>query len=234
MANSFWAIEGAALEPYYSSDIFTEAGVQEQLDIINGYMAAIDEMRTELAFLKGFSTLEEFDYWLYERWGYLNDVLDYFDYDDLQLKIDIKEGAWYTPETITSFCGEEVANPIGNATDGNMQSYWEHAFDHEHEVIWDIRGYIKQITKLEMRAGNNDRSKLTNLDIHIATTIAGLADDDNLVADAINITSSGGWIDVPFLSRLGRYIKFSGFGSIEASNEVRVQEIRVWVTPRSR
>ncbi len=158
------------------------------------------------------------------------DRLDYFSYEKRDHVLVVADGGWFTPIAVESVCGEEAGHEAILSIDGQNNTYWEHTADEAHDIIWQLRDYTKTIDKLEVRIGSSSRNLLTGIDIYIANLVDGLDSPNNLVASGVDLVSPNSWEEIDFVGRkTGQYIRFTGFGSQHASNEVRIQEIRAWV-----
>lgn len=230
MARRFYEPVNGDLQLWSDPNIFVEAELQEQLDIIEEYRALSYEAREELAPRLNYTSVEEFDDDLDDQRERLSNLLDFFNYEDDSLTITIKDGAWFTPIAVQAVCGEEVDHEAILSIDGFNNTYWEHRTDEAHEITWQLRDYNKRIAGLEVRLGNNIRTQLTNLDVYVSKKISGLTKPENLVATGVNLTTPDAWNQISFSHKaMGKYIRFTGFGSVHSGNVVRIQEVRAWV-----
>ncbi len=211
---------------------FVKTELEAELVGIEQYQGYDDTIRTILAQCMGFSDLQAFDDDLTTKRTRLKDLIDFYDYSNTTVELNVKDGAWFTPVAVESVCGEEIGHEAILTIDELNNTYWEHTDDEEHEIIWQLRDYTKRIAKLQVRIGSSSRNLLTGLDVYIANTIEGLSNVSNRVIENGSLTVPNSWEELEWgpSKKNGQYIKFVGFGSQHASNEVRIQEIQVWVT----
>jgi len=233
MAKRYYQPLGGDLALWNNPDeVYVRTELEIEVAAIEEIMSLNDVARKLISECEGSPTLEIFDIELARRRSELKNLIDFFDYDNTQLSFNVKDGKWFTPIAIEDVCGEEVGHEAILTLDGLNNTYWQHDVDEAHQITWQLRDYKKRISKIELRVGSSSRNLLTDLDVYISNTIVGLDNENNRVITGANITTPSAWVEIPFdgASKVnGQYIRFTGFGSQHASNQVRIQEIRAWV-----
>ncbi len=209
--------------------VFVRADLEDELAATEEIMALSDDARTLLA---GPGGLEAYDESLELNKERLSNLIDFFDYSNTVLNLNVKDGAWFTPVAIESVCGEDTGQEAILTIDGQTNTYWEHDVDEQHNIIWQLRDYTKRIVKLQVRVGGSGRNLLTGLDVHIADNVADLSNVGSRVIENGSLTVPNSWEELTWgpSKKNGKYIKFADFQSQHANNYVRIQEIQAWVT----
>ncbi len=208
---------------------FVRADLEDELAAIEEIMALSDDARAILAGSEGL--LAAYDQRLEDIKERLANLIDFFDYSNTPVTLNVKDGAWYTPVAVQSFCGEDIGQEAILTIDGQTNTYWQHDVDEQHNIVWQLRDYTKRIAKLEVRVGGSGRNLLTGLDVYIANTIDGLASTGNRVIEGGSLVVPNSWEELSWgpSKANGQYIRFADFQSQHANNYVRIQEIRAWV-----
>ncbi|MCP4900200.1 MAG: hypothetical protein GY906_24780 [bacterium] len=212
-------------------NLFVKTNLEAELAVIEELRGLSNETRTFVALSQRYPSLETYDeFHLDASRTRLKNLIDFFDYDNEPLNLNVKEGAWFTPLWVEDFCGEEVGDEAALSIDGQNNTWWQHNVDHAHEITWRLRDYKKRMSKMEVRVQSSSRHKLTDVDIYIADTVAGLTNPNNLVLSGVNLILTNAWEEIDFGSkRNGQYIRFTGFGSQHGNNEVRIADVRMRV-----
>lgn len=230
---------GEGLRLYIDPQEFDRASDQAALAAIQEVEAASDNIRAEIGLCRGFGTLEDFDAKLEkDRWDLL-DRLDYYDYDNRRESFNVRDGAWFTPEAVESFCGEEAGNEAALTIDGVNNTDWRHDVDERHSITFRLRGYPKKVSKLRLRYGASEpvREQLQNLDIRISRGLANIDDPVNLREQRLNpvwpVGAGATWVEIVLSSKVvqARYIKLE-FDTAHGGNQAQMREIGVWVETR--
>lgn len=229
MPTRFYEPVAGDLKLWADPDTFVEEDLQAELDELLELQALSEEARdlTNCPEL----TRDDFDTFILSKIDMLKDILDFFNYDNKPLALNVKDGIWFTPIAIESVCGEEPGQEATLTIDGFNNTYWEDRTDEPHNIIWQLRDYKKRMSKLRVRVGSSSRNLLTGVDIYIADTVGALDNPGRLVVSGLDLVVPNSWEEIDLGSKWnGRYIRFTGFGSTHASNQVRIQEIQAWVT----
>ncbi len=231
MATRYYEPSSIDLRLWSDPALFVKADLEAELVVIEQYRGYDDTVRGIIAQCSGFDDLQAFDDNLTAQRTRLKDLIDFFDYSNVMVNLNTKDGAWFTPDAVEAVCGEETGHEAILTIDGETATYWEHTDDEEHHITWELRDYIKRIQKLQVRIGSSTRNLLTDLDIYASGTLSEIDNINNRIFTGINFTVNNTWEELVLISKKNiRYIKFVGFGSQHASNEVRIQEIQAWVT----
>ncbi|MCP4900882.1 MAG: hypothetical protein GY906_28275, partial [bacterium] len=219
MATRYYEPSSGDIVLWSDPALFVKADLEAELVPIEQYQSYDDTIRTILAQCLGFEDLQDFDDDLTAKRTRLKDLIDFFDYSNVMVNLNTKDGAWFTPDAVEDVCGEEVSHEADLTIDGQTNTYWEHADDEEHHITWELRDYMKRIQKLQVRIGSSDRNLLTDLDIYASGTLAEIDNINNRIFTGINFTTNNTWEELVLISKKNiRYIKFVGFGSQHASN----------------
>ncbi len=228
MTTRYYEPVGIDLKLWADPKDFVQAELENELSAVEEIQTLSDNART---YLSGPDGLEAYDASLEIQRVRAANLVDFFDYSNTMINLNVKDGAWFTPVAVQAACGEEVGHEAILTIDGQTNTYWQHSANEAHEITWQLRDYTKRMAKLEVRIGSSSRNLLTDIDIYIADSIDGLDSPTNLVVSGVNLTTPNSWEEIDFVSKQnGRYIRFTGFGSQHAANEVRIQEVRAWVT----
>ncbi len=208
---------------------YVRADLEDELAAIEEIMALSDDARIILA--GGEAFLDAYDQNLEDMRERVANLVDFFDYSNTVVNLNVKDGAWYTPVAVESFCGEDVGREAIFTIDGQTNTYWEHDVDEQHDIIWQLRDYTKRIAKLQVRVGSSSRNLLTGLDVYIANTIDGLTSTGNRVIENGSLVVPNSWEELSWgpSKQNGQYIRFADFQSQHPDNYIRIQEIQAWV-----
>ncbi len=208
-------------------ETFIQADLEGELSVIEELIALSDAARTSLA---GPGGLEAYDASLDIIRSRLKDILDFFDYPTRIADFDVADGDWFIPVAIEDKCGEESGQEAVNAIDGNTTTFWQHNTDEEHQITFQLRDYSKRASKVRLYRGTNPRSALTNLTIQMANSIGGLSSPSNEAVTGASISVDDAWNEIEFTTeQIGKFVRLTGFDSLNANNQVRIREIEVWV-----
>lgn len=240
MAKRFYSevTAGTDLGIFDDPPIYNKTTDETLLALVVEQQALSDNIRTLLAACGGRS-LEEYDAYLEDRFDELSERIDYYDYTTIVKNITVMDGAWYTPDSVHSFCGETGTDVVGNSIDGANNTVWKHSVNERHSVIYKLRDYPKKISKIRFRYNASEPviERLSNLDVHAAKHPANLDDPENILETGINIiwpTGQGAtWVEHTLATKKNRatYIKLL-FDTAHANNTSQVREFDVWVETR--
>ncbi|MGI9484337.1 MAG: hypothetical protein ACR2RF_00325 [Geminicoccaceae bacterium] len=232
---------GQVLEINRDLNQFTKTNDQDRLNAITVIQGMTDAERTAIMSDFGFNQLEDFDQFLEreEEWP-LRDRLDWYDYDDKTVQFTAKDGAWFSPEAVESFCGEETGQEATLSINGVNSDFWRHSTNHQHTIVYRLRGYPKKISRVRFRygAGESARERLNNMDVHASRGLAAIDNAANILETSINITWPVGageaWVEHILASKSPRcrYIKLVIDDTDNANNQVQIREFEVWVETR--
>lgn len=204
---------------------------------IRGLAASI---RTRLGACGGFS-LSEYDDYLEEQFEDLSERLDYYDYATTTKNITVLDGAWFSPDAVESFGGEDVGNEATRSIDGMNNTFWRDSVNHQHHIIYQLRDHTKKISKIRFRYGASEsaRERLNNMDVHSSKVIEKIDDEENILETGINISWPTGagevWVEHTLATKKhsARYVKLVIDDTDNGSNHVQIREFEVWVEPRN-
>lgn len=223
----FYEPQSGDLALWKDPGLYVKVDLEAELAALEELIALSPEAR---ALANGELDREDWDEWSDQQRTRLKDLIDFFDYENKNLSLNVKDGADFTPVAVESFCGEEVGQEADLTIDGLNNTFWEHREDHVHDIVWQLRDYKKRMESLEVRIGSSVRNLLTGVDIYIADNIPALSQPNRLVASGVDFVVPNSWETVDFGSKWnGKWIRFANFGSQHASNEIRIQEIKVRV-----
>ena len=233
-------VGGNDLNLFIDPQAFNKTIDTNQLSIITELQSLSDDARTEFALCKGSGSLVDFDSQLQDEEWEIRDRLDYYSlYSNRVQNITVRDGAWFTPDSVDSFCGESGANVVGNSIDGSNSTFWRHSVDERHSVIYLLRGYPKKVSKIRFRYNSTEpvTEQLSNLDVHAAKNLVNIDDAENILETGINIAWPVGQGSVFVEHTLAqkknkaRYIKLL-FDTAHASNTSQIREFSVFVETR--
>lgn len=217
---------------------FTKAQDQGDLDVITDIQALPDATRQAIA---GASVdLAEYDQQLEDQEHVLRDRLDYYDYVTRIDQRTVADGEWFSPDSVDSFCGEEVGQEADRAIDGDDDTFWRHATNETHILTFKLRDYPKKIERFRLRygAGESARERLNDITIKAAKGLANLDNPENTLETGINIAWPVGagltWVEHTLASKKlkARYIKLEIGNTDNAQNQAQIREFQVWVGTR--
>ncbi len=207
----------------------TAVELQDEVDAYGDIQALDDDAITIL--IEGTPlTVEMYREMIQQEIDQRKDLIDFFDYEKTDVVLSVADADWFTPVSVEDFCGEEVGHEAVLTIDELNNTYWQHDTDHEHEITWKLREYKKRISKLQVRVGSSSRNLLTDVDVYIADDVALLGTPGALVT-TFDLTVPNSWEEVTWGpgKKNGRWIRFAGFKSQHANNEVRIQEVQMRV-----
>ena len=231
---------GNDLNLFIDPQAFNKTIDTDRLNVIMELQALSDDARTTVALLANAASLDDYDAALQDEEWEIRDRLDYYSlYSNHTQNITVRDGAWFTPDSVDSFCGESGANVVGNSIDGINSTFWRHATDERHSVIYQLRGYPKKISKIRFRYNSTEpvTEQLSNLDVHAAKNVAKIDDAENILETGINIvwpTGAGSvWVEHVLAQKKAnaRFVKLL-FDTAHASNTSQVREFAVFVETR--
>lgn len=226
---------GTQLQTLSEATLYDEAADTARLADVTAIQALTTAERTAVASLQGL-TLAAYDTLLEGEEWVLRDRLDYYAYDNKT--VNVRDGAWFTPEAVESFSGEHVTNVATNSIDGNNTTIWQDFTTATHQITYRLRGYPKRIERVRFRYGTAEpaRERLTNLVIKASRDLSQIDAPNNTLDTGVNPTwPAGGGVDVEHVLATAksnaRYVKLE-FDTEDASNNAQVREFSVWVTTR--
>lgn len=231
---------GVDLDLLTDPERFNKTIDTDRLSVITELQGLSVTARTQIAPPLGHTDLAGFDAALQdEQWG-IQDRLDYYSlYSNRTQNFTVRDGAWFTPDSVNSFCGETGGNVVGNSIDGSNSTFWRHSVDERHSVIYQLRGYPKKISKIRFRYNSTEpvTEQLSNMDVHAAKNVANIDDAENILETGINITwpVGQGSIFVEHTLALkkanARFVKLL-FDTAHATNTSQIREFAVFVETR--
>ncbi len=120
MAIRYYEPVSGDLKLWSDPTVFVKTDLQDELAAIEDVQALNDNARTFLAGPGGLVAYEESLEIMRER---LENLIDFFDYSNTVLELDIKDGAWFTPDLVESVLGEDPGNEAVNSIDGNPATF---------------------------------------------------------------------------------------------------------------
>lgn len=230
MAQRLYELVSGDLKLWADPKNFVKADLEDEVADLEFLMAQSDLVREKLGNCAGFATLEAYDAYLDIEWSRKKDIIDYFDYSDRVVTLDVQDGAWFSPESIVDVCGERVGNEAIYSIDGDTGTFWQDDTDEPHQITFNLRDYAKKISKARIYRGANARSALDNLTIQVANSIPGLDNPANEAVTGVSISTDDAWNEIEFTTKqIGEIIRLTDFGSANALNESRIREIEFWV-----
>lgn len=230
---------GDDLNLFVDPESFNQTIDTNRLAVITEFQNLSDIARLELAGDAG-EPLSVYDEMLEEEEWELRDRLDYYDlYSNRVENVTVRDGAWFTPDAVESFCGEDVGEEAVQSIDGVNSTKWKHTADERHSIIYLLRSYPKKISKIRFRYNATEpvTEQLANVDVHAAKNLAKIDDAENILETGINITWPIGqgaiWVEHTLANKKAnaRYIKLL-MDTAHASNTLQMREFAVWVETR--
>lgn len=209
---------------------FVKADLEVEVVELEFLIDQEDPVRLRLGNCAGFQTLEEYDAYLDSEWSRKKDIIDFFDYDTKVVNLTVKNGEWFSPILIEDVCGERVGNEAIYSIDGDTGTFWQDDTNEEHQITFKLREYSKRISKIRLWLDSNVRSQLTDITIQAANSVPGLDNPSNEAITGVNVSTPDAWNEIDFTTeQIGKFIRLTGFGSLNAVNQVRIREIEAWV-----
>lgn len=225
---------GDQLRLYIDPEEYSEANDQAALAEIQEIEALSDNVRAQLGLCNGFGNLADYDEHLEEKRFEIEDRLDYYSYDNRTETLNVRDGAWFSPEAIESFCGEDGSDPAANSIDGNNSSVWRHSANERHSIVYRLRSYPKKITRVRFRFNVSLPviEQMVNLDIRAAKALSQIDEPRNLLEQGLNIDWGlvGGWVEHTLATPKfnARYIKLEfDTNQVNGHGQIREFEVRV-------
>lgn len=219
---------------------YNEALDNSELDVITQFQGLDDDARSVSAGCRGIS-LEQYDDALREEKDIILDRLDYYSlYSNRTQQLTVRDGAWFTPDSVEDFGSEDLGFPAINTIDDVNNTFWKHdTLNHKHFITWKLRDYPKKASKIRLRYGasENAQERLTNITIKAAKAVANIDEPGNeLLIDFVPTWPTGAgatWFEIEFTSKInrGRFFKME-FDTEQVDNKARVREIDIWVETR--
>lgn len=238
MAKRLWLPQASNTELLTKTDgsLFKKVDDDARILVIDDFQALGTATRTALAEALGYADLATFDAALEaEEWEIL-DRLDYYStYDTRTDNLTVADGAWFTPEAVESFCGEETGEEATLSVDGVNTTFWSHVQDHQHSIVYRLRGYPKKISKIRIRYGGSAAvERLNNMDVHASTGLANIDDAASILETGINLTWPAGpavWVEHTLAKKSlkARYVKLVVDDTDNVNNTLQMREFAVWV-----
>jgi len=231
---------GEDLDHLTNPERFNKTTDTDRLGVVSELQGLSLIARTQIAPPLGHTDVVAFDAALEDEQWELQDRLDYYSlYSNRTQDFTVRDGAWFTPDSVDSFCGETGPNVVGNSIDGVNTTFWGHNVDERHSVIYLLRDYPKKITKIRFRYNTAElvAEQLTNLDVHASKNIGEIDNAENILETGINIIWPIGQGSVFVEHTLAqeknetRYIKLI-FDSAHPTNTARIREFAVFVETR--
>ncbi len=231
---------GVDLDHLTNPERFNKTIDTDRLGVVNELQGLSVTARTQIAPPLGHISIEAFDAALQDEQWEIQDRLDYYSlYSNRTQNFTVRDGAWFTPDSVDSFCGESGVNVVGNSIDGLNSTFWRHSVNERHSLIYLLRGYTKKISKIRFRYNSTEpvTEQLSNLDVHAAKNLVNIDDAENILETGINITWPVGQGSVFVEHTLAqkknkaRYIKLLS-DTAHALNTIQIREFAVFVETR--
>lgn len=242
MAKRFYAdvAGGVDLDLTIDPRRFNKTIDTDRLAVIVEFQALSDAARTEVGICKSFASLADYDTALKDESDEISDRLDYYTlYSNRTENLTVRDGAWFSPDSVNSFCGETAANVATNSIDGLNTTFWRHVVNHRHSIVYQLRPYAKKITKIRFFYNTSlpVNEQLSNLDIRAAKVLAKIDDPESLIEAGVNITWPGtGGVFVEHTLAAPKanavFIKLE-FDTASGVNTGQIREFEVFVTTRN-
>ncbi|MGI9411562.1 MAG: hypothetical protein ACR2OV_15895 [Hyphomicrobiaceae bacterium] len=236
-----WEVISAGAELLIKRDLnsFVKTDDNDRLTAITGIQALSDDARTSLISDFGVADLGELDTLLEDEEFELRQRIASYDYDTRVVNTTVLDGAWFTPDSVESFCGETSTNVVGNSIDGVNTTFWRHSQDHQHTVTYLLRSYPNKISRIRFRYNSTEpaNERLNNMDVHAAKNLARIDNAENILETGINISWPVGqgsvWVEHTLAKKKtnARYVKLVIDDTDNASNTLQIREFAVWVEP---
>lgn len=243
MAKRFYQPLGTPVDQlnlFIDPTLYTQAQDNIDLTEITEIQGLSADTRELIATALGFSDLATYDDFLQDQEWEIRDRLDYYSlYENRVENITVRDGAWFTPEAVESFCGEHTTNVAANSIDGVNTTIYQHNVNHAHNIVYRLRSYPKKITKVRFRYGSAepDRERLNNLTIKAARALSQIDESSNILESNLNIvwpTPGGVWVEHTLATPKVnvRYIKLETADTDHPSNHWQIREFAVRVVTR--
>ena len=168
----------------------------------------------------------------------INARLMFYGMPNTTVNLTVREGDWFSPDSVNSFCGETSPNVATNSIDANTATHWRHVLNERHSIVYKMRDFAVRIERIRFFYNTSlpVNEQLTNLDVHMAKELANIDDAANILETGLNITwpgTGGVWVEhtlaTPKASAV--YIKLL-FDTASAVNTGQIREFECFVTPR--
>ena len=210
----------------------------DRIAVITELQGLSDDARIQVALCEGSASLADYDTKLQtEEWA-IRDRLDYYTlYANRVHNLTVRDGAWFSPDLVDSFCGETGGNVVGLSIDGINSTFWKHSVDETHVVVYKLRDYPKKIGKIRFRYGGSAAiERLENITVKAAKNVAKIDDAESILETGINPTWPAGpsvWVEHTLALKKpnARYVKLE-FETAHSSSTMQIREFEVWVETR--
>lgn len=227
------------LNLFIDPTLYIETEDEDNLADLQSLQACDDFVRQQLAEFSIFPTLETYDADIQDQVHDIQDRLDYYSYDTRVQNLTVADGAWYSPIAVESVLGEDLGDEAVDSINGNQSDFWRDSTNHQHEIIYELRGYPKKISKIRFFYGSGEsaRERLNNMDVHAARSVVNLDEPENILETGINIswpTPGGVWVEHTLASKKNkaRFIKLVIDDTDNGANHCQIREFEVWVETR--
>lgn len=246
MAKRYYQLAGGGtqLNVYDDPQMLDQAALQGQLDAFVLFRSLDDTARGFLAqggipgagIAGGWPDLASFDAYLDGEIDRLRDVLDYFSYESRVENLTVRDGAWVTPEALSSVSHANVGEPGTNTIDGDFGTWWQSDQAGVRSIVWQVRPYPKHILGVRFRVPNTDvRAQIQNVTIKAAGGLPLIDDPGNVVETGVDFTYLGDiWVEHMFpppgvFSKRWLKMEFSQSLHVLDADQVRIREVEVRV-----
>ena len=230
-------VAGPGLNLFIDPQSFTQTEDQEALALVQEIEASNELVRTELGVCRGFSSLQEYDDYLEDQRWQLQDRLDYYNYDNRTEQLDVRDGAWFSPDAVELVCGEDAGDVAADSIDGDTGTFWRHSAIERHSIIYRLRDYPKKVSKMRIwhAATGTNREQLQNIDVFASRALGNIDDPANQLLAGFTPpwSATGDWnvIDFTFKKNKARYVKLL-FDSNRPDGQIQIREIEIRVETR--
>lgn len=228
---------GTDIKLWVDPEIYNKTAVTSERNYFQDILDASVALRTELAQCQGYEDLESFDSFTQDRIDSANDLLDSFDYVTKVQNLTVKDGAWFSPDSIQSVESEDVGNEASRSIDGNTVTFFRDSVNHQHVIIFKLRDYPKKISKIRFWYTGSARERINNMDVHAANAVPNIDEPENILETDINLdwgVVNDVWIEHTLASKKNkaRYIKLVVDDTDNGNNHIQIREFEVWVEPK--
>lgn len=258
MANQFYdPINGGVdLQVYKDPQVITRQSLEDERDALLEIQGLDDALRTIIAssglgsiglpsFVGTANPLADFDQYIEDELDRLRDVIDYFDYETGQARINVVTGDWFLPEAIESFTDDNGVDVVANAidaVDGGVpdpndplnSTYWQSEVSGPRQITFRLRSYTKKCEGIRLRTNNGDeRSQLQDVTVKASNVLGMIDAPSNVMVTGVDVDDANGWFEILFTKIKCRYIKIEASTSNFSTPDVlriRSLQARVGIT----
>lgn len=231
---------GEDLDLFIDPQQFNKTEDEDRLAVVQELQGLSDPTRTYIALLANAADLDAYDDALRDEAWQIQDRLDYYAlYSNRIHTLTVRDGAWFSPDLVESFCGESGVNVVGNSIDGDFGTIWRHSVDERHSVVYQLRDWPKKISRIRFRYSSAEptNEQLSNMDVRAAKNVSVLGEPEAVLESGLDIvwpTGAGNvWVEHTLALKKGdaRFIQLD-FDTASGNNTGQIREFEVWVETR--